>query len=539
MSIRPFKDTTSSLIAILQSPLRGAVVFPEDIWICIFDCADWTSPSVLVLMAEVINIWQDKLPPAAGWKSLSAIKASWTWYLKANGGRINRYDRDKSAETMKYLLLFWREEESGLPFNKESGRPTGSGTLIRFLSCTTTDLSRSVLAWLCLATDTPSGPEPTFNFLTRLEKVSPWMMNTFRDRLINTDGIEDDDSLLNGAFVTVQLICKSQRSGEIEARKHVHAILASRTFARDLALKPRMALLNIFSFHDGIPDFEPTTFLSAKHFYTNAIRLLGIGNLMEMVLEPLLSLHPVSLSRTLPHAASYRPTYVTYRSDDNGVIFRVFNEEGGLPALYTRFRAVHSYDDSDRPKALATYLALLITYRMIDLEIFDPLHLSDPESPNKSSFVESLSLLIRMLLYDKNWRSHLTLLLQKLDRQNSVSELIWEECITNLCQWTSDEEFWSELDSWHRVYAVEYIRGIPDLLSVEAGRLNDLIDERLGDGRTHTKHSVGNTSDTGEASSYETGDGAEKQNSDGGTDVVEEYPDRAHGYIEDLPDPST
>ncbi len=556
MSLRPFKDTTSSLIAIFQSPLRETVVFPEDVWICIFDCADWTSPSAIVLMAEVIKIWQDKLPPAAGWKSLSEVKVQWTRYLEISGGRINRHHRDMLIQVQTFLLLFWREEELGLPSNARPERPTGGGTLIEFLSRTTTELSRSLLGWLCFVTDPTLDHEPTFNFLTCLEKVLPGMIRVFCDHLSNTDGIEHHDSLLDGTSITVELMRKSQRTGEIEARRHVRTILASRTFARDLALKPRIALLIILSFHDGIPNFEPTTFLSAKHFYTNAIRCLLSPcsledcdtplrlqywelewSLMEMVLEPLLLLHPASLSRTLPHAASYRPTYI-YLSDDNGVMFRIFNEEGGLPALYTRFRAAHSQRDSDRPKALATYLALLVTYRMIDLDTFDPLHLSDSKSPNKSSFVESLSLLTRMLLYDKNSRS-LTLLLQKLDHQNSVSELMWEEYITNLCQWTSDEEFWSEWSSWRRVYAVEYIRGIPDLLSVEAGRLYHLIDEGLVDGRTHVKHSAGNTSDIGEVSSYEMGDGAEKENSDGGMDVVEEYPDRAHGFIEDLPYPST
>ncbi|KAK0445602.1 uncharacterized protein EV420DRAFT_920282 [Desarmillaria tabescens] len=57
----PFRDTTTSLLAIIRSPMLESVVLPQNVWVSILKCADWGSPPAIHLVIELMELWKNNL----------------------------------------------------------------------------------------------------------------------------------------------------------------------------------------------------------------------------------------------------------------------------------------------------------------------------------------------------------------------------------------------------------------------------------------------------------------------------------------------
>ncbi|SJL10847.1 uncharacterized protein ARMOST_14241 [Armillaria ostoyae] len=241
---------------------------------------------------------------------------------------------------------------------------------------------------------------------------------------------------------------------EMAARTDSRTISSSRIFPTTLSAKGRLALLHILTFHDGIPLFK-----QAEIFYTNAIRCL---------------LSPASLDDS-PFSLKQEYWELEWRlleelvapflfPDDIRILLRVFIKEGGLPALYTRFANAHR---PGLPRQVPARFASQITNGMVDIDAFSPLHLAG--SSTNLSFVDSLSKLTRLLLHVMDWHS-ITRLLERLHRTD-ISESMWEEYFTQLCQWTTDNNFRYGGEFWHCVYVVARVRRIHAMLPIQPNSL--------------------------------------------------------------------
>ncbi|KAK0494400.1 hypothetical protein EDD18DRAFT_369644 [Armillaria luteobubalina] len=394
------------------------VVLPQSLWVSILKCADWRSPSAVHLAVELMKIWKDNL-------------------LEGFGGQL----------------------------------PDDTDTIRHCMSSVTTNVSRAFIDCLRLipgrnlARHYPSSWDAS--------QALSAMIKFFRVELTSNlvDNAHGVNCLLHGASIASQtMLQKMPRltlqatyqatteqplpQSEIAARTDSRAISSSRIFPTTLSTKGRLALLHILIFHDGIPSFK-----QAEIFYTNAIRSL---------------LSPASLDDT---PLSLKQEYWESEwclleelvapfllPDDIRILLRVFIKEGGLPALYTRFANTHR---PGLPRLIPARFASQIANGMVDIDTFGPLRLAG--SSTNLSFVDSLSKLTRLLLHAMDWHT-ITRLLERLHRTD-ISESMWEEYFTQLCQWTTDNDFRYGGTFWHCVYVVARVRRIHAMLPIQPNTL--------------------------------------------------------------------
>lgn len=415
----PFRDTTINLLAIIRSPMLENVVFPQSLWVSILKCADWRSPSAIHLAVELMEIWKDNL-------------------LEGFGNQP----------------------------------PADTDTIGHCMSSITTDVSRAFIDCLRLILG-PDLVQHYPNCSWNASRALSAMVRLFRVEL--TSNLENNahgvNCLLHGTSIAVQTMLQkmprlasqaayqalseqSSPQSEMAARTDLRTISSSRIFPTTLSAKGRLALLHILTFHDGIPSFKP-----AEIFYTNAIRcLLSSASLDDS---------PFSLKQEywkLEWRLLEELVAPFLLPDDIRILLRVFIKEGGLPALYTRFANSHR---PGLPRQVPARFASQIANGMVDIDTFSPLHLAG--SSTDLSFVDSLSKLTRLLLHVMDWHT-ITRLLERLHRTD-ISESMWEEYFTQLCRWTTDNDFRYGGTFWHCVYVVARVRRIHAMLPIQPNTL--------------------------------------------------------------------
>ncbi|KAK0189385.1 hypothetical protein F5146DRAFT_624673 [Armillaria mellea] len=327
--------------------------------------------------------------------------------------------------------------------------PADTDTIGHCMSSITTDVSRALIDCLRLIPRPDLAQHPSSSW--DASQALSAMIRLFRVEL--TSNLENSahgvNCLLHGTSIAIQTMhhkmprLTSQATyqataeqplpqSEMGARTDSRTISSSRVFPTTLSVKGRLALLHILAFHDGIPSFK-----QAEIFYTNAIRCL---------------LSPASLDDT-PFSLKHEYWALEWRlleelvapfllPGDIRILLRVFIKEGGLPALYTRFANAHR---PGLPRLVPARFASQIANGMVDIDTFGPLRLAG--SSTNLLFVDSLSKLTRLLLHVMDWHT-ITRLLERLHRTD-ISESMWEDYFTQLCQWTTDNDFRYGGTFWH------------------------------------------------------------------------------------------
>ncbi len=466
-----FRDTTSSLLAVLQSSLRDSVVLLENVWVRILDCADWKSPSALRLAMELIKVWQDNLPTECKFPSTKHLATE----LMTIWPRMLSVDQHSSMRQLVLGLVRALTHGNSAVTDDTSIHFSCSSTISYFLSSMRTELSGCLVGWLCLMSRSLAshglGPETPLD--RDRNAVFSCLIRACCAELGRDNSTRDIAILLEGTAIAIEMLTLEPRrllrlsDWELEARRDVCAISSSRIFPRTSSTRGRMALLQVLVFHDGISTSAEGTLPSAEVFYGNAIHCL---------------LSPCSLDDCSPDLrVEYwelewrllRTVVAPFLAlSDDEFVLRIFEEEGGLLALYTRFRDTPSCGPG-KSREIPNGLARHLVNNMISMDAFDPLHFPGPST--SPSFVDNLLLLTRILLYHMPWL-RFTQLLKKLTAREDIPKFMWEEYLTELCAWTFHEEFRHQWDSRNRLYAVDYIYQIPAFLPVDEDFLWTLPD---------------------------------------------------------------
>ncbi|KAK0476984.1 hypothetical protein IW261DRAFT_1421202 [Armillaria novae-zelandiae] len=417
----PFQDTTASLLAIIRSPMLENVVLPQSLWVSILKCADWRSPYAIHLAVELMQVWKDN--PVEGF-----------------GGQL----------------------------------PADTDTIGHCMLSITTDVSRAFIDHLRLI----PGPDLAQHYTISWDasQALSAMIKLFCIEL--TLNLEDNahgvNCLLHGASIAIQTMLQKMLHLTSQATYHAtteqplpqsemaawtdsHTISSSRIFPTTLSAKGWLVLLHILAFHDGIPSFK-----QAEIFYTNAIRcLLSSASLSD---------YPFSLKQKYWESEWHllEELVVPFLlHDDIRILLRVFIKEGGLPALYTRFANAHH---PGLPRLVPAHFASQITNGMVGIDTFGPLCLAG--SSINLSFVDSLLKLTRLLLHVMDWHT-ITRLLELLERlhRTDISDSMWKEYFTQLCRWTTDNDFRYGRTFWHCVYVMARVRRIHAMLPIQPNTL--------------------------------------------------------------------
>ncbi|KAK0493991.1 hypothetical protein EDD18DRAFT_1355944 [Armillaria luteobubalina] len=372
------------------------VVLPQSLWVSILKCADWRSPSAIHLVVELMKIWKDNL-------------------LEGFGGQL----------------------------------PVDMDTIRHCMSSMTTDISRAFINCLRLI----PGPDLAQHYPSSWDAGQALlaMIKLFRVGL--TLNLEDNahgvNCLLHGASIAIQTIHQkmprltSQATyqatteqplpqSEMAARTDSHTISSSRIFPTTLSAKGQLALLHILTFHDIIPSIK-----QAEIFYTNMMRCLLSPTLLDNTPFSLKQKYWESEWCLLEELVA--PFLLP---DDIRILLQMFIKEGGLPVVYTQFANAHC---PGLPRLVPARFASQITNGMVNINTFGPLHLVG--SSTNRLFVNSLLKLTRLLLHVMDWHT-IICLLERL-HCTDISESMWEEYFTQLCQWTIDNDFRYSGTFWH------------------------------------------------------------------------------------------